>query len=76
MGNMPDINKRQVGVRLRLELLKKIEKLAKANGRATTTEIIILLEAGTFNVVLDSKDYKEIANEVKENEQKRNNPRL
>ena len=73
MGNMPDINKRQVGIRLRLELLKKIENMAKTFSRTVNNQLISILEDGTRDIPLTSQDYYEIAEEVKRNEQKRNN---
>lgn len=73
MGNMPDINKRQVGLRLPLELVHKIDRLADVDHLARTDEIIKLLEFGTRDVVLTSDDYLAIAEEVKENERKRHN---
>ncbi|MCL1856429.1 MAG: hypothetical protein FWF84_02140 [Kiritimatiellaeota bacterium] len=71
MANTPDINKRQCGIRLRIELLKKIEQLAKRNNRPVFDELAVILEYATRNVVLSSKDYEDIANEVKHNEAKR-----
>ena len=71
MANRPDINKRQCGIRLRIELLKKIEQLAKRNNRSAFDELAVVLEYATRNVVLSSKDYEDIANEVKRNEAKR-----
>lgn len=72
MSNMPDINKRQVGIRMPIELARKIEKKAEADRLSRSDEIISLLEFGTRNIVLDSDDYIAIAKEVKENEDKRN----
>ena len=71
MANEPDINKRQCGIRLRIELLKKIERLAQRNKRSVFDELVVILEYATRNVVLTSQDYKEITHEVKRNENKR-----
>ena len=72
MGNRPDVNKRLVGLRIRIELLKKIRLLARENKRTEWKQLVVLLEEATRDVVLSSEDYIEIAQEVKRNEEKRN----
>ena len=71
MSNMRDVNKRLIGIGLRIELLKKVEKRARQNKRSTSTEIASVLDDATRDVVLTSSDYEEIAKEVRENEEKR-----
>jgi len=71
VSNMRDVNKRLIGIGLRIELLKKVEKRARQNKRSTSTEIASVLDDATRDVVLTSSDYEEIAKEVRENEEKR-----
>lgn len=71
MGNRPDVNKRLVGLRIRIELLKKIRLLARKNKRTEWNQLVVLLEEATRDIALSSEDYAEIAQEVKRNEEKR-----
>ena len=71
MGNMPDINKKLVGLRIRLELIKKLEIRAKRNRRTVTNELLSSLEEATRDIILTSEDYEWITREVKRNEAKR-----
>ena len=71
VSNMRDVNKRLVGIGLRIELLKKVEKRAKKNRRTTSGEIASMLDDATRDVVLTSSDYDDIAKEVRDNEKKR-----
>ena len=71
MSNRPDVHKRKLQLRVSIELIQKIRLLAKHHGRSENAELVSILEEGTRNVVLSSKDYDLITQEVKRNEQKR-----
>ena len=71
MSNRPAINKRQLAVRVSIDLLQKIKRLAALNGRSESVELTCILEEGTRNVTLTSNDYELIKREVQKNEKKR-----
>lgn len=68
MSGYPDINKRKIMLRLRIETVTKVEKKATENHRFYTDEICAILEDATRDVVLTAEDYRKIAEEVKQNE--------
>ena len=72
MSGKRDINKRQICFGVRIETVKKVEKLSDLHKREKyTDEINAILEDATRDVVLTSDDYAKIAEEVKRNEAKR-----
>ena len=72
MSGKRDINKRQICFGVRIETVKKVEKLSEQNNRDKyTDEINAILEDATRDVVLTAEDYTKIAEEVKRNEEKR-----
>ena len=71
MANRPDIHKRKTQLRISIELLRKIALLAQRHGRDEFAELVSILEEGTRDVVLSSRDYEIIKQEVKHNEDRR-----
>lgn len=71
----PDPDKTILGIRLERALARRIKRMAEAEN-ITMTDLVrrILIEA-TINVKLTSKDYEEIASEVRKAEAKRKDPR-
>lgn len=72
MANMPKTSKRQVALRLDLDLCRCIEvKFGRKYDTSKSTAFIRALEDATRDVQLSSKDYKIIAEEIRLNELKR-----
>ena len=72
MANMGKTTKRQVAIRLDIDLCVAVEKkYSQPHDRNMVTAYIRALEDATRDVVLSSHDYKLIAAEVRANELKR-----
>ncbi len=72
MANMPNINNRMIGLRPSIELCRKVErKYLREDDTANSIAYIRALEDATRGVVLTTKDYEEIAAEVKRNARRR-----
>ena len=68
MPNKPNIHNRQVGLRLGIELCRKVKVgFGKKGDRHESTAYIRALEEATRDVVLTLSDYEAIADEVRAN---------
>lgn len=74
MSNMPRTDKRQVGLRLSLELCFKVRAaFARPDDCHESDAFIRALEEGTRDVTLPKKAYEEIAEQIRMNELRRRN---
>lgn len=72
MSNMPDVNKRQVSIRVEIDLCRKVEKeFTRPGDKSKNLAYIRALEEATRKIKLDADDYALITQEVKANEAKR-----
>ena len=72
MANMGKTTKRQVAIRLDIDLCVAVEKkYSMPKDENKVTAYIRALEDATRDVILSSSDYKRIAEEVRANELKR-----
>jgi len=62
MANMPDINKTQVSMQVSVEDDQRLKKLARRTGASKASIASSILHEGLKGVLLDAKDYQEIAN--------------
>ena len=71
MPNKPNVNNRQVGLRVSVELCRKVEVGFGRDGDTYKSEAFIrALEEATRDVALTVADYEAIAAEVRANRQK------
>lgn len=76
MANTPDINKKQVGLRLDLELCQKVEKHFTRDGdKNATLAYVRALEEATRKVKLDLHDFEIIHERAARNAAKRKGTR-
>ena len=77
--NQPDVNNRLKGLRIPIEVCVKYERMAGAKPFEELTHdqkiavgklMVDALTIGSREVVLTSEDYEQIAQEVKQNEQR------
>lgn len=73
MSNMPDIHKAILGVRLPLELLVRLRKLAECRNISVTELVqkILADELGRLGIELDANDKKWIQERIRFNEHRR-----
>ena len=72
MANMGKTTKRQIAIRLDIDLCVAVEKkYSQPNDTNKVTAYIRALEDATRDVILSSRDYQIIAAEVRANELKR-----
>lgn len=72
MANMGKITKKQVAIRLDLHLCKAVEKkFSRAEDKSDVVAYIRAIEESTRDVLLDDKDYEEIAEQIRRNAAKR-----
>ncbi len=68
---MPDINKKQLGVLIPLDLYARIRRAAEAKGLTISELVTIALQREYSKVEITSVDLYWIADQVKNNEEKR-----
>ena len=68
---MPDINKKQLGVLIPLDLYARIKRAAEDRGLTVSELVTIALQREYGKVDISSADLYWIADQVKNNEQKR-----
>jgi len=74
MANMPDINDKITSFKMSLELYQKLKvEAARLKIRHVNTLVVLIIEdeLKKRGVELSSKDYEEIAKQVRKNEQRR-----
>lgn len=71
MSNMPNINKRQICLRVPLRIARKIDKLAQRENKNTASVVIDLLDFATQRIPLNAEDMVAIQEEAQENRRKR-----
>lgn len=72
MPNVPDTNNRVLSLRVPRELYYRVRKEAKQRGMEMTAFVRYVLNEEVLDVELTADEIKQIANEVKREEEKRN----
>lgn len=73
MANMGKTSKRQIAIRLDLHLCRAVEKkFHRKDDESEVVAYIRAIEDATRDVLLTANDYKIIAKQIQENENKRN----
>lgn len=72
MPNKPNINNRQVGLRVSIELCRKVKVgFGRDSDRHESEAFIRALEEATRDVILTVADYEAVAAEVRANKERR-----